>query len=114
MTRRVWLRHPAATPPPRPECPDGTRYPSEAIALTALLREPYSSHLQPTPCTHGHTGWHLAEPEPDPERADCEPNWRDDPDELDRLYEIGARAFHGRTAIYDRNITTVTAPEEYL
>jgi len=44
----------------------------------------------------------------------CEPNWLDDPEELDRLYEIGARAFHGRTAIYDRDITTVTAPEEYL
>lgn len=43
----------------------------------------------------------------------CEPNWRDDPEALDRLYEIGARAFHdphfGR-----RKVDTVTISEEYL
>jgi len=46
--------------------------------------------------------------------ADCDPNWRDRPDELDRLCELGARQLHGRTAIYTRDITTITAPEEYL
>ncbi|MEU9323240.1 hypothetical protein AB0D91_05410 [Streptomyces canus] len=45
--------------------------------------------------------------------ADCEPNWRDQPDELARLCEQGRRDLHGEF-IPARDVETVTASEEYL
>lgn len=115
MTRRAWLRHPATTPPPRPECPT-RRYPSQGAALDALQREPYNSPLTPTPCTHGHTGWHLTQPEPEP--ADCEPAWQDTavsdriPSQFEaRQHEMRDLRDQGPGPAALRTATTINAPE---
>jgi hypothetical protein len=57
-----------------------------------------------------HTAQHLLRTDATP----CEPNWRDNPAELDRLCDAGARDLHGNTATQTRRIATVTASEEYL
>ncbi|MFJ9633741.1 hypothetical protein ACIRU8_39215 [Streptomyces sp. NPDC101175] len=44
--------------------------------------------------------------------ADCEPNWRDNQAELDRLCEIGAALLHRDVQV--RDMTTIDPPEEYL
>lgn len=48
------------------------------------------------------------------EPAPCDPTWPDPPDEMQRLYEIGAREFHGHTATQGRDITTIQPTGEYL
>jgi hypothetical protein len=45
--------------------------------------------------------------------ADCEPNWRDAPAELDRLCDAGARDLHGEYAP-PRDTETVTTTGDYL
>ena len=44
---------------------------------------------------------------------DCDPNWRDDPDQLDQLCEEGARDLYGAQAGY-RDTVTIHPPREYL
>lgn len=44
---------------------------------------------------------------------DAHPNWRDSPDELDRLCRIGAREMCGEI-IRPAEIKDLTPPEEYL
>lgn len=115
MTRRDWPPHPARHGVGRPPvCPLGDRFTSRLHALNALTYG-YGPHgLHATPCPQGCGGWHNLPAAPPPPPPVCEPNWRTNPDELDRLCEIGAREFHGTTAIHCRDITTITAPQEYL
>lgn len=42
-----------------------------------------------------------------------QPNWRDQPAELDRLCDAGARQLHGPDS-ERRDIRTLNPPEEYL
>ncbi|MGW1744529.1 hypothetical protein ACWCRD_02705 [Streptomyces sp. NPDC002092] len=56
------------------------------------------------------------DPEPDNEDGgpSCrQPNWRDDPDGLDRLCEAGARQLHG-PQFEVRSVHTVQITESYL
>lgn len=51
---------------------------------------------------------------PDPWTEPCDhPNWRDNPDALDQLCEIGARAFHD-PHFEHRNVDTVQLQGSYL
>jgi hypothetical protein len=43
----------------------------------------------------------------------CDPNWRDQPDELDALCQQGARDLHG-PAVVNRDIDDIEPPQEYL
>lgn len=45
---------------------------------------------------------------------DCEPNWRDNPDALERLCEYGAQQLHGHPRPADRDIRTVPLKGDYL
>lgn len=120
MTRRAWLPHPARHNIGRPPtCPIGDRFTTRNHALDALTHGLGPHGLHTVTCPQGCGGWHnLPRTQPSPSEpsaaADCDPNWRDTPDEYDRLCEIGAREFHGHTGIHYRDIATVTAPEEYL
>lgn len=43
----------------------------------------------------------------------CDPNWRNHPDQLDRLCQAGARELHGQQAV-ERDTDTIQPPQEYL
>ncbi len=45
--------------------------------------------------------------------ADCDPNWRDNPDALDRLCDAGARDLYGEY-IPARDTETITTIGDYL
>jgi hypothetical protein len=44
---------------------------------------------------------------------DCTPNWRDEPEALDRLCDAGAQQLHGPDG-QRRDIRTINPPPEYL